>query len=98
MNKNCSFCAVPINICDWFQKGSVRTKYGTKEELLQAIATCHNYGLCVYIDLVMNHKAGADGTEKFEVIEVNPDNRMEDISEPFEIEGWTTFDFGVSRQ
>ncbi|MGE6377357.1 alpha-amylase [Peribacillus muralis] len=75
------------------QKGTIRTKYGTKEELHQAIATCHNYGLCVYIDLVMNHKAGADGTEKFEVIEVNPENRMEDISEPFEIEGWTTFDF-----
>ncbi|MDO7906348.1 alpha-amylase [Paenibacillus sp. JX-17] len=75
------------------QKGAVRTKYGTKEDLLEAIAACHKNGIAVYVDLVMNHKAGADETERFEVVEVNPDNRNEVISEPFEIEGWTKFNF-----
>ncbi|WP_110928216.1 alpha-amylase [Bacillus massiliglaciei] len=75
------------------QKGTVRTKYGTKHELLEAIEACHNYGIAVYVDLVMNHKAGADETERFEVVEVNPDNRNEEISESFEINGWTKFNF-----
>lgn len=75
------------------QKESVRTKYGTKKELLDAIAACHRLGINVYTDLVMNHKAGADETEAFHVIEVDPNNRTEEISEPFEIEGWTKFTF-----
>jgi alpha-amylase len=75
------------------QKGTVRTKYGTKQELLDAIVTCKEQAIAVYVDLVMNHKAGADETEVFQVIEVNPENRTEDISEPFDIEGWTKFTF-----
>ncbi|MCD7036694.1 alpha-amylase [Metabacillus sp. GX 13764] len=75
------------------QKGTVRTKYGTKQQLVEAIEACHEEGICVYADVVMNHKAAADETEVFEVIEVNPENREEEISEPFEIEGWTKFTF-----
>ncbi|GAB6989962.1 alpha-amylase [Paenibacillus pini] len=75
------------------QKGSVRTKYGTKDQLLAAIAACKEQGISVYADLVMNHKAGADEKEKFQVIEVKEDNRNEEISKPFDIEGWTKFNF-----
>ncbi|WP_409291660.1 alpha-amylase [Peribacillus sp. SCS-37] len=75
------------------QKGSIRTKYGTKLELIEAISACHIEGLKVYIDIVMNHKAGADETELFQVIEVDQENRTEEISEPFDIEGWTKFTF-----
>jgi alpha-amylase len=75
------------------QKGAIRTKYGTKQELLDAIAACHKHGVNVYVDVVMNHKAGADETEIFQVIEVSPNNREEEISEPFDIEGWTKFTF-----
>jgi alpha-amylase len=75
------------------QKETVRTKYGTKQELLDAIATCKEQEIAVYVDLVMNHKAGADETEVFQAIEVNPENRTEDVSKPFDIEGWTKFTF-----
>lgn len=75
------------------QHGSVRTKYGTKDELLEAISACHDHGICVYLDLVMNHKAGGDEKETFQAIEVNPMDRTEEISEPIEIEGWTKFTF-----
>jgi alpha-amylase len=75
------------------QKGSVRTKYGTKDELVEAIQACHKEGISVYVDIVMNHKAGADEAETFKVVEVNPENREEDISEPYDIEGWTKFTF-----
>lgn len=75
------------------QKGAVRTKYGTKKELLEAIKACHNVGIQVYVDVVMNHKAAADEKETFKAIEVNPENREEEISEPHDIEAWTKFTF-----
>ena len=75
------------------QKGTVRTKYGTKEEYLQAINALHEQGLSVFADVVLNHKAGADAKERFMAYEVNPDNRQEKLTEPYEIEGWTQFNF-----
>ncbi|MCM3747749.1 alpha-amylase [Paenibacillus pasadenensis] len=75
------------------QKGAVRTKYGTKQQLQEAIAACREHEIAVYADLVMNHKAGADEKEKFKVIEVEGDNRQEEISDPHTIEGWTRFHF-----
>ena len=50
------------------QKGTVRTKYGTKQELIEAIDELHKYGINVYLDVVLNHKAGADETERFMAI------------------------------
>lgn len=75
------------------QKGTVRTKYGTKQQLVDAIHTCRDHGIAVYVDLVMNHKAGADEKETFRVIEVDRHNRLKEISKPFDIEGWTKFTF-----
>lgn len=75
------------------QKGTVRTKYGTKQELKEMIDELHKYQINVYLDAVMNHKAGADYTERFLAREVNPDERQEAVTEPYEIEGWTGFDF-----
>ena len=67
------------------QKGTVRTKYGTKEELLDAIRTLQNNGIQVYADVVLNHKGGADGKEKFWAVAVNEENRHEEIEDPKEI-------------
>lgn len=75
------------------QKGTIRTKYGTRQELQEMIAELHKYQINVYLDAVMNHKAGADYTEKFMAREVNPEQREEVTSEPYEIEGWTGFNF-----
>ena len=75
------------------QKGTRRTKYGTKEELLDAIDTLHKEGIQVYADVVLNHKAGADGTEKFWAVAVNENDRHEEIEEAKEIESWTYFNF-----
>lgn len=75
------------------QKGSVRTKYGTKQELLDMIKEFQELGLKVYADVVLNHMAGADRPEKFKAIKVDYDDRTKEISEEIEIEGWTGFDF-----
>ncbi len=82
-----------FDLGEFDQKGEVRTKYGTKEQLLKLIETCHHFNISVYADIVLNHKAGADYSEVFKVVKVNPDNRLEEISEPYDIEGFTGFNF-----
>lgn len=75
------------------QKGTVPTKYGTKDELLEAIDEVHRCGMQVYADVVLDHKLGADKTELVEAEEVNPDNRYETQSGPRQISAWTHFTF-----
>jgi alpha-amylase len=75
------------------QKGSVRTKYGTRDEYFEAIDAVHEAGMRVMVDIVLNHKAGADETEKIKVVRVDPNNRKKVISQPFEIEAFTKFTF-----
>lgn len=75
------------------QKGSVRTKYGTKTQYLRAIRALHDAGLEVIADLVFNHRMGGDETETVLARPCNPQNRMECIGEPREIEAWTRFTF-----
>ncbi len=79
------------------QKGTLRTKYGTKEELHEAIAALHENGIQVYADVVLNHKAAADETEFFQAIQVDENDRHKTISEEHEIEGWTRFYFPGRR-
>ena len=68
------------------QKGTIRTKYGTKQELQEMIEELHWNQIGVYLDAVMNHKAGADYTEWFMAQEVDPGQRENATSEPHEIE------------
>ncbi len=81
------------DVGEFDQKGAVRTKYGTRGELEAAIGALHEQGIQVYADVVLNHKAGADETEVFQAVRVNPDNRLENLSEPYDIRGWTKFTF-----
>lgn len=75
------------------QKGSVRTKYGTREEFISAVKAAQSAGIQVYVDIVLNHLGGADETETVTVRKVNPENRNEFISEPYEIEAYTKFTY-----
>ncbi len=75
------------------QKGTVRTKYGTKKQYLAAIKALQKNGLQAYADVVLNHKAGADETETFKVVMVDDADREKQLSEPFEIDGCTKFTF-----
>lgn len=75
------------------QKGSVATRFGTKDEYLQAIKILHDNGIQVYADIVLNHKAGADEAEEVMAHKVNPDDRNEVISEAYKIKAFTKFNF-----
>ncbi|HEY9343372.1 MAG TPA: alpha-amylase [Hanamia sp.] len=80
------------------QKGSVRTKYGTRQEYVEAIDAVHAAGMQAMVDIVLNHKAGGDEMEKVNVVKVNPDNRNQVLSAPFEIEAFTKFTFPGRRK
>ena len=74
-------------------KGSIETKYGTKKEYLECIEACHQAGLNVYSDIVLNHKMGADSSEKVQAYEVNPVLREQIISDLETIEAYTVYTF-----
>jgi alpha-amylase len=82
-----------FDLGEFDQKGAVRTKYGTKEEYLAAIAKAKNAGLRVYADIVFNHKLGADESEEFKARPFNPHNRNEAIGDLQPIKAWTHFKF-----
>lgn len=75
------------------QKGTVRTRHGTRAEYQACINAFHKKGIQVLADIVLNHKNGADETEKIAVQKVNADNRNENEGEPTTIDAWTKFTF-----
>jgi len=46
----------PFDLGDKDQQGTVRTRYGTKAELLRVVEIAHRFGLRVYFDNIMNHR------------------------------------------
>ncbi len=75
------------------QKGTVPTKYGTKDELVAGIRAMHEHGVQVYADIVLDHKMGADEEETVNVAEVNPGNRNQPEGGGKTIKAWTHFYF-----
>lgn len=79
------------------QKGTIPTKYGTKDEYLAAIKAMQTEGIEVLGDMVLNHRMGADEKECVDAIEVNRGNRMQDISSIKQIDAWTKFTYPGRR-
>lgn len=75
------------------QKGTVATKYGTKEEYIRAVNKARGLGMMVFIDVVLNHMGGAEEKERVKVRRVDPNNRLKFTSEEIEIEAYTRFTF-----
>ncbi len=82
-----------FDLGEFDQKGTIPTKYGSKDEYLAAIHSLKEAGLAVYADIVFNHMLGADEVEKFPAVQYNQDNRKEEESQEEEIEAWTKFTF-----
>ncbi|HEY3762892.1 MAG TPA: alpha-amylase family glycosyl hydrolase [Verrucomicrobiae bacterium] len=48
----------PFDLGSVNQQGTVATLYGTEAQLLQMVQTAHRFGIRIYFDNVMNHRAG----------------------------------------
>ncbi|MBQ1312778.1 MAG: alpha-amylase [Blautia sp.] len=75
------------------QKGTVRTKYGTKEEYLEAIQAFHENGIKVFADIVLNHRMGGDETEDTIAVTDSPENRLEQVGGEQKVRVWSKFTF-----
>ncbi len=47
----------PFDLGDKNQRGTIQTKYGTKDQLIQMVEVAHRFGIRVYFDNIMNHRA-----------------------------------------
>jgi alpha-amylase len=77
------------------QKGSVRTKYGTRPEYLDAIHRLQAAGVQVYPDAVLNHRIGGDETEMVKATPYPQNNRLAPKGELRDIRNYTRFTFPV---
>ncbi|MBW4537928.1 MAG: alpha-amylase [Myxacorys chilensis ATA2-1-KO14] len=75
------------------QKGSIRTKYGTREQYLDALKALKATGIRAYADIVLNHMMGGDQVEAVKAVPYPRDNRLNPKGELYEIEAYTHFNF-----
>jgi alpha-amylase len=75
------------------QKGSVRTKYGTKDEFITAVKAVKDAGMVAYADIVLNHRMGGDELEDVVVEEVACHDRNQTVGGTRTIRTWSKFTF-----
>ena len=82
-----------FDLGEFDQRGTIRTKYGTKDEYVTAVQTCRQNVIQIYADVVFNHKMAADFEEDFDAIPYDPHNRNQPLGGARQIRAWTGFDF-----
>lgn len=75
------------------QKGAIPTKYGTKDEYLNAIQILHESNIKVLADIVLNHKMGADETEEVLAVQDDASDRNVSLTGAKPITVWTKYNF-----
>lgn len=73
------------------QKGSVRTKYGTKSQYLHAVQRLRQAGIQVYADTVLNHRMGGDQAETCRATPYPRGDRIHPKAALREIQAYTGF-------
>lgn len=86
-------CYDLFDLGEFDQKGSIATKYGNKQQLLDAIGALKAHGITVLLDVVVNHKMGADEKERIRVNRVNAQDRTQIDDEVIDCEAWTRYTF-----
>jgi alpha-amylase len=79
------------------QKGSIRTKYGTRQQYLEAIEALHAVGIQVYADAVLNHRMGGDKKEIAKATPFDRNNRIYPKGGMRDVEAYTHFSFAPRK-
>ncbi|BAY97914.1 alpha-amylase [Tolypothrix tenuis PCC 7101] len=82
-----------FDLGEFDQKDSVRTKYGTRQQYLDAVKSLQKHGLQVYADAVLNHKMGGDRTETPKATPFSQDDRLNPKGGLQEIKTYSYYDF-----
>jgi alpha-amylase len=75
------------------QRGTVPTKYGSKEEYLEVVKQLKQAGIVPLADIVLNHKLGGDEEEEVPVREVDKEDRNNYLSDETRITTRSRFTF-----
>lgn len=77
---------------EFYQKGSVKTKYGSEREYHKVTQVLKSLGIGIIADIVLNHKLGADDVEDVQAVEIDEKDRNRELQK-IEIKAWTSFLF-----
>ncbi|MFZ4779365.1 MAG: alpha-amylase family glycosyl hydrolase, partial [Terrimicrobiaceae bacterium] len=70
----------PFDLGSKYQRSTVTTRYGTEAELLRLVETAHRFGIRVYFDNIMNHRAfDVPGYNENTAIDIYPGMVPEDF-------------------
>ena len=75
------------------QKGTIKTKYGSKDEYLEAIIALKQAGIESYADIVLNHKMGADALQTIPATKVDWSNHNQETCQKETVKVATKFTF-----
>jgi len=75
------------------QKGSVPTKYGSRDEYIAAVKALQRAGVAVWADMVLNHRMGADETQDVLASVARAEDRCRTAEGERLIRAWTRFTF-----
>lgn len=86
-----------FDLGEFDQKGSIRTKYGTRDQYINAVKALQAAGLQVYADGVLNHKMGGDSTEVAKATPFSQDDRINPKGGLQDIKSYTHFHFSARK-
>ncbi|KAL9049937.1 MAG: hypothetical protein Q9162_006937 [Coniocarpon cinnabarinum] len=75
------------------QKGTVATKWGSKDELVDLCRAAKSHGIGIIFDAVLGHKAAADYTQHVKACRIDPADRRKALEKPQEIEAWLGYNY-----
>lgn len=78
-------------------KGSVATKYGTREEYIEAVKALRQADIDVLGDIVFNHRMGADKPEAVLAKDMDWHHRNTAVNQEHPAEVWTEYDFPARK-
>ena len=81
-----------FDLGEFLQNGTIATKYGTRQELLDAVGAVHAAGMQAYVDVVFNHKDGGE-EQVVNAQEMHWHDRNQPASGWYPIKAYTRFDF-----
>lgn len=81
--------------CGNTEKPIERTRYGTKDQYLNAIKALQAKDIKVFADIVLNHKAGGEKPETVTCTEVDANNRYRVKNKNVSILAYTIFNYDV---
>lgn len=79
------------------QKGSIKTKYGSKEEYINCIKILKQEKIETYADIVLNHKMGADMLQTIPATKVDWGNHYQEVSDQEIVRVATKFTFPARK-